>query len=67
MKTSNNNHVMHSLQSLQYLSLIEAPPKVKQLRRKRILPKIDERKLAIFDLDETLVHTLHTAKINNWE
>jgi Dullard-like phosphatase family protein len=59
MIRSNEEHVVHSLQSLEYVSKLTPPTEGKYLPVHEGCPKYDDRKLAIFDMDETLVHTLY--------
>ena len=50
----NKTHVTQSMQSLYYMNSIKPTDAYKSL--KKILPKTTKKKLAIFDMDETLIH-----------
>lgn len=64
---ANEEHVVHSLQSLEYVLKLCIPGRVEYLTTSELLPKVDDRKLAIFDMDETLIHTLYKRNKNSQE
>lgn len=59
MIRSNEEHVVHALQSLEYVSNINPPKEGEYLKSSDACERKDNRKLAVFDMDETLVHTLY--------
>jgi CTD small phosphatase-like protein 2 len=61
----NEEHVVRSLQSLEYMSKLAVPDVVKVLCDHNMIWKTDDRKLAVFDLDETLIHTLYKRNKDN--
>ena len=54
MVDENKTHVTQSMQGLYYMNSIKATNAYKD--HKKLLPKTDKKKLAIFDMDETLIH-----------
>jgi len=60
----NEEHVVRSLQSLEYVSKVHFPEHAKLLPEDVAIFKNDDRKLAVFDMDETLIHTLYKRNKN---
>ena len=50
----NKTHVTQSMQGLYYINSIK--PTDAYRKKKKLLPKTNMTKLAIFDMDETLIH-----------
>lgn len=49
-------HLLESLQSYQYLNDLKLPEKIIQLKDDEKIYPIENKKLLIFDMDETLIH-----------
>ena len=60
LQENNKAHVIASLQGLSYCKSVKVPSEEESMRRKVELPKPrrNQKKLVIFDMDETLIHCL---------
>lgn len=69
MKKKNHEHVVHCAQGLKIFKGQLPPKGVVQLGNNEIIQKDhnDNRKLLIFDMDETLMHTIHHFEDDNVE
>ena len=61
------NHLIQTLQSLQYMKNVSQPSTADLILREVELPHTRHKKTIIFDLDETLVHCIDDLENNNYD